>query len=428
MEFELNAPRPRRRKKGYKRRLAAGILAGVLVLSGIGVYFGIDTGFFERAYYEIQNQTNGSIVFESGTYSGETDFGVLSGTGSFRFVTGEYYVGSWTDDQIAGYGTISHPGTGEYEGEFAYSMKNGNGTFTWTNGDRYSGAWVGDTMSGSGVYTFADGGVLEGEFNANQFVSGSHTFENETGSYVVTYQAGVMESAEIVFADGTTYSGACADGLICGYGQIRYPNGDTYQGEYADGVRSGEGTYTWSIGDVYVGTWSGDAMDGTGKYTFNTGEVLNGTFVGNSFASGSYTTTTEAGHYIFTLEKGKPVALEMKLENGLCYDGGFSDSNLNGRGTLTYPSGDEYVGDFVNGVRSGEGTYTWKNGAYYTGAWSDDQMNGRGTYYYSSGSEGYKLVGNFAKNQPNGECTYYISASQSYGTTWQNGRCVKVTE
>lgn len=425
METEQNTATTNTTKK---RRIVAWVLVCALALSGVGVYYGIDTGFFERAYYEIQSKVNGKIEFELGTYSGETDFGIMSGTGSFQFASGEYYQGSWIDNQIEGYGTINHPEVGQYEGEFSASQKNGIGTFTWANGDQYSGTWENDTMSGSGIYTFADGSILDGEFENNRFISGCHTFDNKTGSYVVTYKVGSMDSAEIIFADGTIYSGDCANGQISGRGEIKYPNGDTYKGDYAGGERNGDGTYTWSIGDSYDGEWDNDAMSGNGTYIFNTGEVLEGWFDDNCFISGSYTTITEAGSYTFVLENGIPIALEMELENGMLYDGGFSNNNLNGRGTLTYPSGDEYVGEFVNGVRSGEGTYTWKSGAYYTGAWSNDLMNGRGTYYYSDDSDGYKLVGNFVNNQPDGECTYYVTSSRSYGTTWRDGRCVKVTE
>lgn len=410
------------------RCIGALILVCVLVLGSIGIYYGVDTGFFERAYYELQSQITGEIRFELGTYSGETDFGIMSGIGGFQFDSGEYYHGDWVDDRIEGYGTINHPETGQYVGDFIDSQKNGNGTFTWSNGDQYVGTWLNDEMSGLGIYTFADGSVLDGAFEGNCFKNGSYTFENESGNYIINYVSGNMDSAEIVFSDGTSYSGECADGQISGYGEMIYPNGDTYKGYYFGGKRNGTGKYTWSIGDSYDGEWNTDEMSGTGRYIFNTGEKLYGAFANNSFVSGTYETTTEMGNYIFALEYGVPIGLEMELENGLCYDGGFSNNKLNGRGTLTYPSGDQYVGDFVDGVRCGAGTYTWKSGAYYSGTWANDLMNGRGTYYYSDDSDGYKLVGNFVDNAPDGECTYYVSSSLSYGTTWRDGRCVKVTE
>ena len=42
-----------------------------------------------------------------------------------------------------------------------------------------------------------------------------------------------------------------------------------------------------------------------------------------------------------------------------------------------WPNGDYYEGDFVDGMRHGEGTYVEK-GRRYTGAWRLSQRHGRG--------------------------------------------------
>ena len=72
--------------------------------------------------------------------------------------------------------------------------------------------------------------------------------------------------------------------------------------------------------------------------------------------------------------------------------------------------------------------YRWTDGAYYDGQWSEDKMSGEGTYYYPKDSDGYKLTGTFSDGKPNGECKYYVTSSRSYSTTWNNGKCIKVTE
>lgn len=428
MDIEQNSSANVAQKPRKKRLIVSFVLVCVFVLSGLGIYWGVENDFFSHAYYEIQNQLSGEIKFGTGTYSGDTDFGILSGTGTFHFASGECYEGSWFENQLQGYGVLSAPNAGEYSGDFSGSKKNGNGTFTWLNGDNYVGSWVDDAMSGAGTYTFSDGRILDGEFENNSFSSGLYSFENISGKYEITYSAGQMVSANITFTDGTVYSGGCQNGEIFGTGTINYPNGDTYTGEYQDGKRNGQGTYQWSSGDCYQGEWLADVMSGTGKYALASGEKLSGTFKDNAFVSGTYDTATEDGTYTFTLEKGLPVALKMTLKNGLSYNGGFSDGKFNGQGSIKYPSGDSYDGGFVDGVRSGSGTYTWKDSAYYTGSWSDDQMNGKGTYFYAKSADGYKLSGTFKDNQPDGECTYYLSSSRSYGTTWRNGKCVKVTE
>ena len=61
---------------------------------------------------------------------------------------------------------------------------------------------------------------------------------------------------------------------------------------------------------------------------------------------------------------------------------GSTSGPLNGYYRQTYKNGDVYVGDFVNGVRSGQGTYTWANGVVYTGEWADGEPTGNGEYTY----------------------------------------------
>ena len=61
-------------------------------------------------------------------------------------------------------------------------------------------------------------------------------------------------------------------------------------------------------------------------------------------------------------------------------------------GTVTYASGNKYVGEFNYGQREGQGTFTWINGSKYVGEFKDDKRNGQGTFTYAGGS---KYVGEF---------------------------------
>ena len=40
---------------------------------------------------------------------------------------------------------------------------------------------------------------------------------------------------------------------------------------------------------------------------------------------------------------------------------------MNGKGKFTWPSGSEYEGDYVNGIREGSGKFTWSNGKVFKG-------------------------------------------------------------
>ena len=63
-----------------------------------------------------------------------------------------------------------------------------------------------------------------------------------------------------------------------------------------------------------------------------------------------------------------------------------SEKLLNGRYKQVYYNGDVYIGDFIDSVRSGQGTYTWANGVAYTGEFSGGEPNGNGSYIYPDGT------------------------------------------
>lgn len=77
------------------------------------------------------------------------------------------------------------------------------------------------------------------------------------------------------------------------------------------------------------------------------------------------------------------------LEDGeldLSYDGDVSKGKANGKGIMSWPSGDRYDGDFVDGNMTGKGIFTCIKGDRYEGDFVNGRMNGYGTYYYSDGT------------------------------------------
>jgi len=55
---------------------------------------------------------------------------------------------------------------------------------------------------------------------------------------------------------------------------------------------------------------------------------------------------------------------------------------LTGYHTQLYDNGDKYSGNFVNGIRSGNGTYEWENGVIYDGEFINGEPNGNGNYFF----------------------------------------------
>lgn len=415
-----------------RKRVTVSLLSLVIIselaVVGLFSYENFQNDFHRRVYREFEVRSTGQIKLATGTYTGETDFGYFFGDGKFDFLSGTSYVGNWKENNISGEGILRIPIEGIYEGGFKASQKSGKGVFTWDDGSVYDGEWKEDRMTGQGVYTDASGVIYSGTFKENAFYTGTCSFTNETGEYAITYKDGVIDDAEILFLDGSTYKGGADEISIKGTGELSFSNGDNYYGAFENGQRNGNGKYTWASGDTYDGGWSNDQMAGTGTYTLSNGSTLQGTFLDNSFTDGSYHVVNDFGDYTFNISEQKPVSVKIVLSDGTTYEGDMDENGLNGHAQIKYSNGDKYDGKVLNGTKSGQGTYKWKSGASYDGGWNDDRMSGRGTYMYPSSEDGYKLVGEFANGLPEGECEYYTDTYTHYKTDWRGGVCVKISE
>ena len=62
-----------------------------------------------------------------------------------------------------------------------------------------------------------------------------------------------------------------------------------------------------------------------------------------------------------------------------------------GVGTLVYPDGNKYVGEFMNGLFHGQGTQTYPDGGEYKGSWKNG-VRWNGTSYDKDGKIYKKYV------------------------------------
>ena len=85
-------------------------------------------------------------------------------------------------------------------------------------------------------------------------------------------------------------------------------------------------------------------------------------------------------------------------------------------GVYDFPSGNKYVGQYKNGERNGQGTFTWADGDKYVGQYSDDKRNGQGTYTWGDSSQyaGQKYVGQYSDDKRNGQGTFTFPSGQKY--------------
>ena len=93
-------------------------------------------------------------------------------------------------------------------------------------------------------------------------------------------------------------------------------------------------------------------------------------------------------------------------------------------GTITFASGNKYVGEYRDDKRTGQGTFTWPNGDKYVGEWRDDKRTGQGTFTWPSGNKyltGDKYVGEFTDNNFNGQGTYTFANGTVEEGIWKDG-------
>ena len=93
--------------------------------------------------------------------------------------------------------------------------------------------------------------------------------------------------------------------------------------------------------------------------------------------------------------------------NGSSYDGEWKNGERSGYGTYKYYNEEEYVGEYVgelvDGKKHGLGKHTYEDGRIFKGEFKLDQPNGKGVIIYPDGDwlEVFMLNGNLIYTSPN---------------------------
>lgn len=134
-----------------------------------------------------------------------------------------------------------------------------------------------------------------------------------------------------------------------------------------------------------------------------------------------------------TNEPSKFERIKTKIyDNGDKYIGEFKDGKKTGQGTFTWANGDKYIGEYLNDKMHGQGTYTWISKMkvkkfnrlkkkkkiiprfkqnQYTGEFHDGRKSGQGTLTLANGD---KYVGAFKYGKKNGKGTYIYNDGDKY--------------
>jgi len=169
--------------------------------------------------------------------------------------------------------------------------------------------------------------------------------------------------------------------------------------------RSGSGKAIYATGDVYEGEFYEGKKHGEGHYVFKSkgmGEV--DTLLSKMYKSKPEDQSNEVfvkGAAEF-LKIGTTI-VETALEFGFhpCYHGDYLRGMRVGEGIMKNKDGSVYKGDWKDNKRHGSGLYYYINGDVYSGQWDMGKKNGFGTYRFANGCEyrGEWVQGNFVEGQ-----------------------------
>lgn len=249
-------------------------------------------------------------------YEGEIKEGLPHGNGTYKFVDGTKYVGSFVDGFFHGWGRIMESDGSTYEGDFKKDLYDGEGILKRVDGSTYTGTFSQGLASGLGKIFFSNGKTLTADFKAGICVEGTLETENQevyTGSLKDDQPHG---SGKLELANGSIYTGMFEKGLPHGYGTLfDVPHKYSYEGNFFEKNKQGKGKISYSDGSVYEGNFKYDDFFGHGKW-----QALNGQSYEGNFSNG-----LRSGHGKFC---------SIRREMGYRYIGEFKAGQMHGKGEL----------------------------------------------------------------------------------------------
>ncbi len=232
---------------------------------------------------------------------------------------------------------------------------------------QFEGAWLDDRREGEGVYYFRRDKsspidmIIRGFWVKDELVFGNYRTEN--GNFYVGemkqengHSAPIPEgSGEVSYANGDYFIGKWKNSEPI-YGKMIYnATGDIFDGEWKNGMFSGFGVMMCSNGNRYEGMWERGVPHGTGRALFK----------------------------CFILNYSDDYELEENSEEKL---GDNEDTISKAKHVIHYTG--QFIGEFRNGERNGQGHMVLNNKDEYYGQWEADLPHGPGIYLRASdGSE-----------------------------------------
>ena len=315
-----------------------------------------------------------SLCLFSSVSWGNCDGDCVNGYGAYSLPNGYKYVGQWKGGAITGQGTVTHADGSTYVGQFKNNKQHGSGTQKWADGNTYAGQWTEGVVTGQGTLTLVDGSTYVGQFKDDK-----------------KHGSGTQN-----WADGSTYVGQYREGNLSGQGTLIWADGSKYVGQWKDDKRHGQGAYTPS-GKTVAGFLNGIGaeLSTEGEYTvvariiprgpadrqrvLQTSDRIIGVGQGDNEIVDIIGFRLADVVDLIIGKKGSTVRLKVIPGNKLI-------SIVRGKVDIGPPP--NYVGQWRDNKRHGQGASTYTGGRKFVGLYSDNEIvPGQGTEYLPDGRQ-----------------------------------------
>ena len=229
------------------------------------------------------------------------------------------------------------------------------------------------------------------------------------------------------------YEGSKINGLLNGFGTVRYMNGRILQGRFLDSkphgpckLNSVKGTLLIQ-GECKNGALHGNgflngALHGNGFLKGDLGMTYEGTFVNGEMTHGQIVyeknrtylgdcvkfnphgtglmVNSNGYKYSGVFKNGDFLNGTLQTIDGDIFEGPFNKLQLHGEGKVSYSSGDSYRGWFKDGKFHGQGTFIFRSGTVMSGEFKSNVLNGFGKIQNINGRN---YIGECRNAKPNGD-------------------------
>ena len=237
---------------------------------------------------------------------------------------------------------------------------------------------------------------------------------------------GHAEHVQCILDTMASVDSACASRQRCAPGASEWcpvvetvrhtlSDGSTYEGQWVDGVPHGCGTATGTVQPyTYTGEWdNGWRVHGQETHADWTYE---GQYLVDEFHGQGVHEAREA-QYKGIFDEGNFRHGTVTYPDGTVYTGQWANYKMNGRGTRSHADGHTYSGEWREGYLT-YGEHLAPNGRKYVGEFSKGVYEGRGTLIRTSGT---KCTGRFHKGKLHGSGTMHRVGGTIAPFIWQHG-------